>query len=129
MNLTSGQLPDQATRKVYLDAPKGDKTNIQIPPDTCRCGEDTCQTIDWSWDRQTVQPQTIINGHTISFHPIFSQGTSVIRSDRPLAPNMIHYFEIKVVHWLSGTDLVSKTFIDYLFKKMSTKCRLYMCAT
>lgn len=107
INLSTSQLPDQA-RKVYLDPPKGDKSNLQIPPDTCRCGEDTCQTINWTWDRQKMQPQTIINAHTVQFHPIYSQGTSVIRSDQPLEPNMIHYWEIKIVHWLSGTDLVSK---------------------
>lgn len=100
--------PDQGVRKVYLDPPKNDKLNLQIPPDTCRCGEDTCKTINWTWDRQNVQPQTIIQNNTIQFHPIYSQGTSVIRSDQPLAPNMIHYWEIKIVHWLSGTDLVSK---------------------
>lgn len=101
------QLTDQVVRKTYLDPPKGDKTNLQIPPDTCRCGEDTCQTINWTWDRQNVQPQTIIQNHTVQFHPIYSQGTSVIRSDQPLLSNMIHYWEIKIVHWLSGTDLVS----------------------
>lgn len=110
MNLSSGQLTDQVARKVYLDPPKSDKTNLQLPPDTCRCGEDTCQTINWSWDRLKMQPQTIINGHTVQFHPIYSQGTSVIRSDQPLQTNMIHYWEIKIVHWLSGTDLVSEHF-------------------
>lgn len=107
MNLTSGQLPDQVARRVYLDPPRADKYRLQIPPDTCRCGEDTCRTINWTWDRQKVQPQTIINNQTVQFHPIYSQGTSVIRSDQPLASNMIHYWEIKIVHWLSGTDLVS----------------------
>ncbi|XP_055316687.1 SPRY domain-containing SOCS box protein 3 isoform X2 [Sitodiplosis mosellana] len=101
------QLTDrEGARKVYLDPPKGDKTNLQIPPDTCRCGEDACQTINWTWDRQNVQPQTIIQNHTVQFHPIYSQGTSVIRSNQPLTSNMIHYWEVKIVHWLSGTDLM-----------------------
>lgn len=104
LNLTTNQLPE---RKVYLDPPRGDKINFQIPPDTCRCGEDTCTIIDWSWDRQNIQPQTIIQNHTVQFHPIYSQGTSVIRSNKSLATNMIHYWEVKIVHWLSGTDLVS----------------------
>lgn len=107
INLSSNQLPDTVVRRVYLDQPRPDKYRLQIPPDTCRCGEDACQTINWTWDKQNVQPQTIINNHTVQFHPIYSQGTSVIRSDQPLQPNMIHYWEIKIVHWLSGTDLVS----------------------
>lgn len=120
MNLSGNALPDQVARKVYLDAPKSDKINLQIPPDTCRCGEDTCQIINWTWDRQNVQPQTLINDHTVQFHPIFSQGTSVIRSDQPLAPNMIHYWEVKIVHWLSGTDLVSNQLhVFSLFKPIS----------
>lgn len=107
MNLTGRELADRVPRPVYLDAPRTDKYRLQIPPDTCRCGEDTCRTINWTWDKQKMQPQTIINNHTVQFHPIYSQGTSVIRSDQPLAPNMIHYWEVKIVHWLSGTDLVS----------------------
>lgn len=100
INLSTSQLTDQMVpRRVYLDPPRADKYRLQIPPDTCRCGEDTCQTINWAWDKQKVQPQTIINNHTVQFHPIYSQGTSVIRSDQPLAPNMIHYWEIKIVHW------------------------------
>lgn len=117
LNLTTAsQLSDQVTRKTYLDAPntKGiDKSNLQIPPDTCRCGEDTCTNIDWTWDRQKLQPQTIIQNHTVQFHPIYSQGTSVIRSNQPLATNMIHYWEIKIVHWLSGTDLVNSSFFSF----------------
>lgn len=63
INLSASQLPDQIVRRVYLN-----------PPDTCRCGEDTCQIINWTWDKQNLQPQTIINNHTVQFHPIYSQG-------------------------------------------------------
>lgn len=115
MNLSSSQLSDHVVRKVYLDPPKSDKPSLQLPPDTCRCGEDTCQTINWTWDTEAVQPQTIINNQTVQFHPIYSQGTSVIRSNQPLAPNMIHYWEVKIVHWLSGTDLVSNFSWRYSF--------------
>lgn len=113
MNLSSGQL---SGRKVYLDPPKSgsDKPSFQLPPDTCRCGEDTCQTIEWTWDKENIQPQTVINDHTVQFHPIYSQGTSVVRSNQPLEPNMIHYWEIKIVHWLSGTDLVSKLLLLFI---------------
>lgn len=121
---------------------RAEKCRFQILPDTCRCGEDTNQTINWTWDHQNLQPQTIINDHNVQFHPIYSQGisknylsfdsicfnnmfttgTSVIRSDRPLERNMIHYWEIKIVHWLSGTDLMigigkeSVNLMEYRYK-------------
>lgn len=50
------------------------------------------------------------SSHTIHYFVSFvfcNTGTSAIRSNRPLEPNMIHYFEIKILNWHSGTDLVS----------------------
>lgn len=92
--------------KQMLDLPKSSKF-IRMPVDVCRCGEDTCQTIDWTWDANFAQPQTIIDNNTVLFHPYYSQGTSIVRGSEPLQSNMIHYFEVKIVHWFSGTDLVS----------------------
>lgn len=65
-----------------------------------------CQNIDWLWDEKSVQHQTIVDSSTILFHPHYSQGTSVVRSNQSLVQNMIHYWEIEVTHWFSGTDLV-----------------------
>lgn len=100
--------------KNYLNKKK-ETISAQIPLDTCRCGEDACKTFNWTWDRECIQPQTIIDNHTIKFHPYYSQGTSVIRSNVPLANNMIHYWEIKIVHWFTGTDLVSLSCVFYLY--------------
>lgn len=66
---------------------------------------------------------------------MFITGTSVIRSQRPLEPNTIHYWEIKIVHWLSGTDLVCtdmsvskwKHFWDRHFSKCFLLCKLFKC--
>lgn len=106
-NSSAGQLSDKS-RKVSSEPAKESYIQPVLPPDTCRCGEDTCQNIDWTWDRQNVTPATMFrDSNTVQFHPIYSQGTTVVRSDQKLASNMIHYWEIKIVHWLSGTDLVS----------------------
>lgn len=78
-----------------------------IPLGICRCGEDTCKTFNWRWDKELKQPQTMFIGETVSFHPCYSQGTSVVRGDSELAKDQIHYWEIKIVHWFSGTDMVS----------------------
>lgn len=82
------------------------KSESSIPLGICRCGEDTCKTFNWRWDKELKQPQTMFIGETVSFHPCYSQGTSVIRGDTELAKDHIHYWEIKIVHWFSGTDLV-----------------------
>lgn len=76
---TKGQMntsTEQLVRKVYLRPPRSERYRLQLQPDTCRCGEDTCRTINWTWDEQNLQPQTIVaaNDHTVQFHPIYSQG-------------------------------------------------------
>lgn len=58
------------SRRNYLNTPRA-----QLLPDTsCRCGEDACRIINWTWDKQNLQPQIIINNTTVQFHPIYSQG-------------------------------------------------------
>lgn len=75
--------------------------------DTCRCGEEASDVIDWIWDSSQIQPQTIVKGPNVSFHPFYSQGTSIVRGEIELEKGMIHYWEIKIVNWSPGTDLVS----------------------
>lgn len=53
---------------------RAEKCRLKILPDTCRCGEDSNQMVNWTWDNQNLQPQTIINDNTVQFHPIYSQG-------------------------------------------------------
>lgn len=74
INLSASQSPEQMVQRVYLNQPRAEKYRLQILPDTCRCGEDACRTINWTWDTQNLQPQTIINNNTVQFHPIYSQG-------------------------------------------------------
>lgn len=70
MNMSSSQSSEGIPPKISLKTPEGP----EILLDTCRCGEDTCRTINWTWDHQNLQPQTIIDDHTVQFHPIYSQG-------------------------------------------------------
>lgn len=79
------------------------------PYGSCYCGEDACKTIDWIWDSNLIQPPTIVADQTVSFHPCYSQGTSIVRGETALQKGMIHYWEIKIVSWYSGTDLVSNS--------------------
>lgn len=78
-----------------------------VPIEVCHCGENECQQFDWTWDKERKQPQTIFYDEMISFHPCYSQGTSVVRGECELPKGFIHYWEVKIIDWLSGTDLVS----------------------
>lgn len=73
----------------------------------CRCGEDTSTRLDWVWDGEVAHPDTkITNGTELVFHPVYSQGTAVIRGTQPLQPGRHHYWEIKVLSTLAGTDIM-----------------------
>uniref|UniRef100_A0A8D8HFS7 SPRY domain-containing SOCS box protein 3 n=4 Tax=Culex pipiens TaxID=7175 RepID=A0A8D8HFS7_CULPI len=73
----------------------------------CRCGEDTSTRLDWVWDGEEAHPDTrITNGTELVFHPVYSQGTAVIRGTQPLQQGRHHYWEIKVLSTLAGTDIM-----------------------
>lgn len=68
---------------------------------TCNCGESDCSRIDWTWDAAQI------TNHTVLFHPFYSQGTSIVQGTKPLTSQHIHYWEIKIITCMSGTDIVS----------------------
>lgn len=72
----------------------------------CICGEDATDKMEWSWDAEVKHSESQITGSRVIFHPIYSQGTSIIRGDTPLQLNRHHYWEIKILSSLSGTDIV-----------------------
>ncbi|XP_055625478.1 SPRY domain-containing SOCS box protein 3 isoform X2 [Toxorhynchites rutilus septentrionalis] len=73
----------------------------------CKCGEDNSTRLDWIWDAEGGHPDTkIINGTEIVFHPVYSQGTAVIRGTQPLQYGRHHYWEIKILSALAGTDIM-----------------------
>lgn len=80
---------------------------------TCECGEDASDDLEWCWDTEHAIPHTQFNGKHVVFHPFYSQGTSVIRGNKVLNRNMHHYWEIKIISSLSGTDFVSTYIIIY----------------
>lgn len=85
--------------------------------DTCKCGENLTNALEWSWDEKLSHLETYINGKNVIFHPTYSQGTAIIRGDKPLNKHMHHYWEVKIITSLSGTDIVSLT-INYMnYKK------------
>lgn len=76
----------------------------------CECGEFDCKRIDWTWSLNagdSANVQISGKGTNVLFHPVYSQGTAVVRSGTPLCANHIHYWEVKITSCMSGTDTVS----------------------
>ncbi|KAL5290704.1 SPSB3 family protein [Megaselia abdita] len=70
---------------------------------TCKCGEDIISDdLQWEWD--SAGSESYVNGKNITFHPTYSSGTAVVRGKSALKKGMIHYWEIRVLTQLSGTD-------------------------
>ncbi|XP_037933790.1 SPRY domain-containing SOCS box protein 3 [Teleopsis dalmanni] len=70
----------------------------------CRCGEDTSNTMHWTW--QDAETDISIVGPDITFHPSYSQGTAIVRGDVPLQSGMVHFWEMRVLTFLAGTDVM-----------------------
>lgn len=85
-------------------------------PVQCHCGEEDSSSLEWSWDTNVAHPEAQISAVNVIFHPVYSQGTCVIRGDGTLQKQCIHYWEIKIISCFSGTDLVSYLFLFLFFK-------------
>lgn len=71
---------------------------------TCKCGEEDVSD-DWDWEPNS-QSESFINAKNITFHPTYSTGTAIVRGIKPLEKKMIHFWEIRILTQLSGTDQV-----------------------
>ncbi|XP_005185747.1 SPRY domain-containing SOCS box protein 3 isoform X2 [Musca domestica] len=73
----------------------------------CRCGEDdpAYHCINWHWHQQS-ELDIHLEGPNVTFHPTYSQGTAIVRGEEPLAPNMMHFWEMRILTALSGTDVM-----------------------
>ncbi|XP_059216843.1 SPRY domain-containing SOCS box protein 3 isoform X2 [Stomoxys calcitrans] len=77
----------------------------------CRCGEEDIgnHSIKWHWHKC---PESDIlldenkDSYDCTFHPIYSHGTAIVRGEQPLAADMMHFWEIRVLTPLSGTDVM-----------------------
>uniref|UniRef100_A0A9I3MHA5 B30.2/SPRY domain-containing protein n=1 Tax=Anopheles merus TaxID=30066 RepID=A0A9I3MHA5_ANOME len=71
----------------------------------CSCGEDTSTRLDWIWDK-ALTFETVVSGAEVIFHPVYSQGTTIVRGNEPLYRGRHHYWELKILSPLSGTDIM-----------------------
>lgn len=75
----------------------------------CTCGEEFDKKI-WTWD-VAEGSDVLLHDNALTFHPIYSQGTAVVKGAVPLEYGMQHYWEIKIMSYLTGTDMVSFFFL------------------
>ncbi|KAH8322073.1 SPRY domain-containing SOCS box protein 3-like [Drosophila kikkawai] len=72
----------------------------------CRCGEDVPGNVNpWKW-QAAEDSDAIVTDRDIIFHPTYSQGTAIVRGERALKPGMVHFWEMRVITALAGTDVM-----------------------
>lgn len=73
----------------------------------CDCGNDI-RIYEWFWEKDEgetnfqLDPKNFI----VTFHPVYSSGTSVVRGNKPFQQNMHYYWEMKMISKLYGTDVM-----------------------
>ncbi|XP_063707121.1 SPRY domain-containing SOCS box protein 3 isoform X2 [Culicoides brevitarsis] len=73
---------------------------------SCTCGEEHNEKI-WNWDVTKERSDVLLqNDNVLTFHPIYSQGTAVVKGDAPLELGKQHYWEVKIMSFLTGTDFM-----------------------
>jgi SPRY domain-containing SOCS box protein 3 len=72
----------------------------------CECGDSGIY--DWTWVKHEDTCAVLAkNNREVIFHPEFSAGTAALRGSEPFMQNMHHFWEMKMISNLYGTDVVS----------------------
>lgn len=88
----------------FCSYPHGDLIDGRLQ---CSCGENY-QIFCWKWEQQAGNLHVLLkDDKEVLFHPVYSPGTAAVRGNVVLKPNMHHYWEIKILTKLYGTDVVS----------------------
>ena len=100
----------------------------------CFCMDIMCKYFrnaehEFVWDANSVERRdrkSIILSHCkkqATFHPGFSDGTIIVRGDKPFEANKLCYWEVKMMTTVYGTDVVSVYLITKLNAPMKKKWR------
>lgn len=73
----------------------------------CNCGEEF-DVNEWSWEEipQNTQVRLSRDNREVLFHPGYSLGTAAVRGNIPLTPGRQYLWEIKMISFIHGTDVV-----------------------
>ncbi|XP_012272910.1 SPRY domain-containing SOCS box protein 3-like [Orussus abietinus] len=63
---------------------------------------------EWTWDESLISNSAKLSHQNleVNFHPGFSNGTAVVRADKSMQPGHHHYWEIKMMTRVYGTDVM-----------------------
>ncbi|XP_044017793.1 SPRY domain-containing SOCS box protein 3-like [Aphidius gifuensis] len=85
--------------KKYCDCPGKTK---------CQCGEAT--RFEWTWDEKVISPTNSLSiskeNREVEFHPGYSSGTAAVRANKFMEKNRHHYWEVKMITPIYGTDVM-----------------------
>lgn len=95
----------------------------------CKCGEGV-NRFEWKFKKDEEDSLDIVltnDDRDVMFHPTYSQGTALLRGDRPFEKNKHYYWEVKMTSNLYGTDVVSFYIFQYLtFLTWLMFCNYYL---
>ncbi|XP_054010919.1 SPRY domain-containing SOCS box protein 3-like [Hylaeus anthracinus] len=76
-------------------------------PQDCRCGENDA-THEWTWDEKLATHTVALSGKNLEvmFHSGYSSGTAGVRGTKPLEKGKLHYWELKMLTPVYGTDIM-----------------------
>lgn len=72
----------------------------------CSCGEQEDAAVEWGWDGGK-NPDTVVvlqNNTEVMFQPTGSSGTAAVAGNSVLAPGCHHYWEVRMLGRIGGTD-------------------------
>lgn len=79
----------------------------------CTCSEQNCRygkqsVYEWAWDDNFVSStfELCERNLEVRFHPKYSTGTAIVRGNTPLSKGRHHFWEIKIITLLYGTDVM-----------------------
>lgn len=63
---------------------------------------------EWTWDKKSSTSSTKLSDDNlnVTFHPVYSTGTAVVKGNKPLEKGRHHYWEILILTHLYGTDIM-----------------------
>jgi len=75
---------------------------------SCSCGVQENARIDWCWDTSNKSSSVILldNNTEVKFHPTYSSGTAAVAGAEVLGRSQHHYWEIRMVTPVYGTDVM-----------------------
>lgn len=63
---------------------------------------------EWAWDETLITSASVLSKDNleVTFHPVYSESTAAVRGNRAMEKDRHHYWEVKMLTPIYGTDIV-----------------------